>query len=73
MTPQQLINIAGLARQHATNAQNDIINASTRIEHQRLTMLAIEADNVARNLEYLASLNPSEEDTSELRVDIPGI
>lgn len=73
MTPSQLTDIAAQARQHATNAQNDIINASTRIEHQRLTMLAIEADNVARNLEYLASLNPSEEDTTGLRVDIPGI
>ena len=45
------LELAGLARQHATNMSNDIKNASTRIEHLRLTTLALEADRLALLLE----------------------
>jgi hypothetical protein len=45
------LELAALARQHATNMSNDIKNASTRIEHLRLTTLAIEADRLANLLE----------------------
>lgn len=45
--------ITKLARDHAANLTNDINNASTRIEHIRLTTLAIEAHNLAAQLEEL--------------------
>jgi len=45
--------ITQLARDHATNLTNDINNASTRIEHIRLTTLAIEAHNIVNYLEEL--------------------
>ena len=43
--------IAKAAREHATNLAADINNASSRIEHIRLTQLALEADRVATALE----------------------
>lgn len=46
-----LTQIAELARQHADNLARDINNASTRIEHLRLTTLAFEAERLAELLE----------------------
>jgi hypothetical protein len=46
-----LSEIKTLAREHASNVHADIMNASTRIEHIRLTRLAIEADRIASELE----------------------
>lgn len=46
--------ITKAAREHADNLQRDITNASTRIEHIRLTQLALEADRVATALENLS-------------------
>jgi hypothetical protein len=43
--------ITKAARQHANNLAADINNASTRIEHIRLTQLALEADRIATALE----------------------
>lgn len=56
MTADEFAGLAAEARRHATNAQNDIRNASTRIEHLRLTALAIEADNIARRLETISEM-----------------
>ncbi len=47
--------ITKAAREHANNLQRDIANASTRIEHIRLTQLAFEADRLASDLERLTS------------------
>lgn len=47
--------IADLARQHANNMARDINNASTRIEHLRLTTLALEAERLAEVLEARAA------------------
>lgn len=52
MTDQDL---ADLARQHANNMARDINNASTRIEHLRLTTLALEAERLAEVLEARAA------------------
>lgn len=41
------------ARQLAHNLTNDIKNASTRIEHIRLTQLALEAERLADKIEKL--------------------
>jgi hypothetical protein len=43
------------AQEHATNLQQDINNASTRIEHIRLTQLALEAQRLVQLLETLSS------------------
>lgn len=56
MTAEEFAGLAAEARRHATNAQNDIRNASTRVEHLRLTALAIEADSIASRLETIAAL-----------------
>lgn len=45
------VQVAELARQHADNLARDIHNASTRIEHLRLTTLALEAERLAEVLE----------------------
>jgi hypothetical protein len=44
-----------LARLHFNHLQADITNASTRIEHIRLTTLAQEAANLLTNLENFAA------------------
>lgn len=51
----QIEHIADLARQHADNLARDINNASTRIEHLRLTTLALEAERLAMLLEARAA------------------
>lgn len=43
--------IRNQARKHANNLQEDIKHASTRIEHIRLTTLALEAARLADNLD----------------------
>lgn len=43
------------ARLHFNHLQADITNASTRIEHIRLTTLAQEAENLLINLEKFAA------------------
>lgn len=45
--------VAEAARVHAQNLAADISNASTRIEHIRLTQLALEAKQLADDLERL--------------------
>jgi hypothetical protein len=47
--------LATAARTLSTNISPDIKNASTRIEHIRLTQLAFEADTLATDMERLAS------------------
>lgn len=47
--------LATAARNHASNLAADINNASTRIEHIRLTQLALEAERLADEIERLAS------------------
>jgi hypothetical protein len=56
------------ARIHFENVQADINNASTRIEHIRLTTLAQEAAHLLTDLEKLADADTQEEST---RVSIP--
>lgn len=41
------------AKQLATNISNDISNASSRIEHIRLTQLALEAERLVKKIESL--------------------
>ena len=48
-----LEDLALAAREHANNLQRDINNASSRIEHIRLTQLALEADRLATDIERL--------------------
>lgn len=50
-----------LARLHFNHLQADITNASTRIEHIRLTTLAQEAANLLTNLENFAAGSPGSE------------
>jgi hypothetical protein len=45
-----------MARQHADNLARDISNASSRIEHLRLTTLALEAERLAVELEQYAGV-----------------
>jgi hypothetical protein len=51
MNITELTNIAAAAREHAENLAADIVHASTRIEHIRLTQLALEAERIAIMLE----------------------
>jgi hypothetical protein len=46
------------AKQLAENISNDIKNASTRIEHIRLTQLALEAQRLSEKLERYLLDNP---------------
>lgn len=57
-TPNQLslFRFAEMARQHSDNLTRDIKNASTRIEHLRLTTLALEAERLADELETAAGV-----------------
>lgn len=41
-------------REHADNLQADIANSTTRIEHMRLTRLAVEARRIAVVLQTIA-------------------
>lgn len=50
---EELQQIATDARQHANNVAADIANASHRLEHIRLTQLALEADRLATAIENL--------------------
>lgn len=51
MNITELQELARLARVHADNLKADIDNALNRIEHLRLTRLAMEADHLATALE----------------------
>ena len=51
MNITELQEIARLARVHADNLKEDIDNALNRIEHLRLTRLAMEAEHLATALE----------------------
>jgi hypothetical protein len=46
---------AAAAREHAENTRLDIEHAMTRMEHIRLTRLALEAEALAVRLETLAA------------------
>jgi hypothetical protein len=50
------------ARIHFENVQADIVNASTRIEHIRITTLAQEAAHLLTDLEKFATGSPDLED-----------
>jgi hypothetical protein len=52
---QTINELVELARLHFNHVQADITNASTRIEHIRLTTLAQEAENLLINLEKFAA------------------
>jgi hypothetical protein len=54
--------ISNEARQLATNLTNDIKNASTRIEHIRLTQLALEAERLAEKIESLLDSHHADQD-----------
>lgn len=54
-TDEEIVEVAASASLHADNLHADIENAQTRIEHIRLTRLAVEARHVANVLEKLAS------------------
>lgn len=57
MTERETIKrLAEMARQHSDNLVRDIANASTRIEHLRLTTLALEAERLAEQLEAYAGV-----------------
>jgi hypothetical protein len=63
LTINELVEVARL---HFNHLQSDITNASTRIEHIRLTTLTQEAANLLTNLEnYAAAIN------QELPAQIP--
>lgn len=51
--------LATAARQLASHIRDDISNASTRIEHIRLTQLALEAEQLATDMEQLAASTAS--------------
>ena len=51
MSVEELELVAASAREHAAHVHADIRQAGTRIEHIRLTILAVEADKVASSLE----------------------
>ena len=56
MNITELQEIARLARVHSDNLKADIDNAANRIEHLRLTRLAMEADHLATALEEATSV-----------------
>ena len=55
MSPTTINELIEAARLHFQHARADITNASTRIEHIRLTQLAQEAENLLTNLEKFAA------------------
>ena len=66
MTPT-INELVEAARLHFNHLRADITNASTRIEHIRLTTLAQEAENLLINLEnFAAALTPGEDRPAEL-------
>lgn len=56
MTTDELAAIAAEARTLANSVSQDIANATTRIEHMRLTRLAVEADQHATRLENMVDM-----------------
>ena len=48
------------AKQLADNLSNDIKNASTRIEHIRLTQLALEAQRLSEKIDRLLLDSPTD-------------
>lgn len=54
-TRAELLRAATESRTHANNLRDDIKNAGTRIEHMRLTRLALEAEALAATLSLIAA------------------
>jgi len=48
-----LTSLLETARVHATNARNDLNYTSTRVEHVRVTTLALEAEALVSRIEAL--------------------
>ena len=61
MTTPELADLAAAARIHAANARADIVNAQTRLEHIRLTGLAVEAEQLANRLEAAVDIYRKQE------------
>jgi hypothetical protein len=57
MTSNEKLKLTDAARSLFTNLQADIQNASTRIEHIRLTTLAQEAENLLAQIQDLQTDN----------------
>jgi hypothetical protein len=60
MSREQLLVLTTSARLHANNLRSDISNATTRVEHIRLTTLALEAEAIAASLESIRNENTDE-------------
>ena len=56
MTDEEAKNLAARARLHADNLRNELLNATDRAEHIRVTRLAIEAEMLADILDRYAAL-----------------
>lgn len=56
MTTDELNEIATAAKEHAVHARADILNAQTRLEHIRLTGLAVEAEQLATRLQNMLDM-----------------
>lgn len=56
METNELRDAASAARTHANSVSQDIGNATTRIEHMRITRLAIEANQLAERLEKMLAI-----------------
>ncbi len=73
---QTINELVELARLHFNHVQADITNASTRIEHIRLTTLAQEAENLLINLEKFAAGStgsiPVQLSTNGAAIALPG-
>lgn len=61
MTTADLSDLASAARQHATHARADIANAQTRLEHIRLTGLAVEAEQLADRFDAVVDIYRKQE------------
>lgn len=56
MTTEEALAIAAQARLHADNLRKELLNATDRAEHIRITRLAIEAESLAEHLNRYAAL-----------------
>lgn len=61
MTTAELADLAAAAKTHAANARADITNAQTRLEHIRLTGLAVEAEQLANRLDAAVAIYARQE------------
>jgi hypothetical protein len=60
-----------MARRHADALSADIANASNRIEHIRITRLALEAEQIAKELESLVPTPTASAADSTDGTDVP--